>query len=106
MTAAQGWLFDERLAAAEAAADNAGDAWRAQAFELVVRYARTHEVFLIEDVRAWPEAVTLPPPPDNRAWGAVAMRALREKIVVREGLRHDRYASQKHLWRSLVMGQL
>lgn len=95
-------LFAERLSAAEAACANAGEEWGTRAYALLVRYARDHELFLIQDVRACPEAATLAPPPDNRAWGALAMRAVRELVIVAEGLRHDRYASQKHIWRSLI----
>lgn len=104
MMPSQGWLFGEPVPPFDCG--GSAEAWRAQAFELLVRYAKLHDRFLIEDVRAWPEAVNLPPPHDNRAWGSVAMRALREGVVTCEGLRHDRYASQKHVWRSLVVGQL
>ena len=64
---------------AEQAADHAGDVWKQEAFACFVAYARTHKQFTTEDVRAF--ALGLGEPPDLRAWGAVALRAKRAKII-------------------------
>ena len=64
---------------AERAADHAGEEWKEIAFNAFRRHAEKHWEFLTEDVRrANPD---LPPPPDTRAWGQVALRAKREGIV-------------------------
>lgn len=46
--------------------------------------------FMTEDVRDWSEQNGLPPPPDRRAWGAVASSARRAGLVNSLG-----YAPQK-----------
>ena len=64
---------------AERAADHAGDEWKEIAFNAFRRHAEKNRAFLREDVRwACPD---VPPPPDTRAWGHVALRAKREGIV-------------------------
>lgn len=92
-----------RIEAAEGAADHAGQDWCARAFALLVRYAETHDRFLIEDVRAGLDAMELDAPPDERASGGIAMAAMRQNIIERDGLTHDQYASQKHIWKSLIV---
>jgi hypothetical protein len=70
-------------AMAELAGDNAGEVWKEIAYDAFVTYAREHPQFTTEDVRrANPE---LPPPPDNRAWGAIARRGTKNKIIVSLG---------------------
>lgn len=46
--------------------------------------------FMTEDVRDWAEENGLPPPPDRRAWGAIAIAAKRAGLVKSMG-----YAPQK-----------
>jgi hypothetical protein len=68
--------------AAERAADHAEretPTWKEQAFTDFVNYAKRHSHFTTEQVRAASES---PPPPDPRAWGHVALRAKKEKVVV------------------------
>jgi hypothetical protein len=71
-------------AAAQRAADHADREvgnWQAMAYEAFVTFARARSVsFITKDVREWARHV--PPPPDRRAWGAVAQRARREGVVV------------------------
>jgi hypothetical protein len=66
-------------AMAEVAADNAGGAWKRIALEAFVKHAKNHEFFVTEDVRN--ENPNIPPPPDKRAWGYIALIAKREEIV-------------------------
>jgi hypothetical protein len=66
-------------AMAEVAADNAGEDWKGVAYEAFVNHAYKHDAFTTEEVRrANPD---LPSPPDTRAWGAVARRAVKEGVV-------------------------
>jgi hypothetical protein len=65
-------------AAAERAADHAGEEWKDRAYSAFTDYARDHKTFTTEDVR---RASDVGEPPDNRAWGAVALRAKRAGVV-------------------------
>lgn len=70
-------------AMAELAGDNAGEAWKQLAYDAFVAHANTHSEFTTEDVRrANPD---LPTPPDNRAWGAITRRGLRDGIITSLG---------------------
>lgn len=64
---------------AEVAADKAGDTWKERAYAAFVDYANSHDAFTTEEVRQ--SAVGLGSPPDDRAWGQVALRAKREGVV-------------------------
>lgn len=66
-------------AQAERAAQHAGEAWREAAYRAFVNYAARGERFTTEDVRE--DNPQLPPPPDKRAWGHIALRAKREGVV-------------------------
>ena len=70
-------------AMAEVAADNAGAEWKAAAFYAFKRHAMKHLHFTTEEVRA--ANPDIPPPPDDRAWGSIALKAKREKIVIGSG---------------------
>lgn len=70
-------------AMAEVAAKNAGELWKEEAFYAFKRYAIKHPYFTTEEVRA--ANPDIPPPPDDRAWGSIALRAKREGIVVGYG---------------------
>lgn len=70
-------------AMAEVAADNAGEFWKEEAFYAFKQYAMTHSHFTTEEVRA--ANPDMPPPPDDRAWGSIALRAKREGVVVGSG---------------------
>lgn len=66
-------------ARAKQAADHAGDKWKRTAYEAFLAFAETHRSFKTEDVRnAHPE---IPPPPDKRAWGAIALMARRNQVI-------------------------
>jgi hypothetical protein len=67
-------------ARAKEAADHAGDEWQRMAYEAFLAYAKTHKHFTTEEVR---EAnLDLPPPPDKRAWGQIALLAKRNQKVI------------------------
>lgn len=110
MTAVQTSL-DAALAAADGmarAADHADretPTWSDRALGCLVMWARSNpgSLWLIEDVRAYAEeAEGLPPAPDGRAWGAVAVRARRLGVIVPAGYASARSSnnSPKVLWRA------
>jgi len=67
-------------AKAHQAAEHAGTEWQQMAYRAFLAYARTHKHFTTEEVReANPD---LPPPPDKRAWGHIALLAKRNQKVV------------------------
>ena len=66
-------------AKAKQAADHAGEQWQKTAYDAFVAFAKAHKSFKTEDVRnANPE---IPPPPDPRAWGHIALEAKRQQKV-------------------------
>jgi hypothetical protein len=68
---------------AEVAADRAGERWQDEAYEAFRQFALRNELFTTETVRsAFPD---MDAPPDSRAWGAVALRAKRNNVVVADG---------------------
>lgn len=65
-------------------ADKISDEWRARAFNAVVEFARSHERFVTEDVRAaYPNLAAH----DDRAWGAVIRSAVKRGYVRAAGAR-------------------
>lgn len=88
------------------AADRRDPHWSKMAYGAFVAYARIHagQQFTTEDVRL-AAAKSVPPPPDGRAWGAIAMRAKREEIVKAVGTRcvASSNNSPKTLWQSIIL---
>lgn len=71
---------------ANVAADNADiqhDFWRAQAYMMFIAHAKKNRFFTTEDVRN--ENPDMPEPPDNRAWGAVALQAKKDNCIRAQG---------------------
>ena len=64
---------------AELAADKAGDAWKAEAAEALVEYAKTHEFFTAEDIRAANPEIGCDC--DLRAWGSIIRCAVIMEII-------------------------
>ena len=67
------------------AIDHANDKepkWSDIAYGFLLRYMRSNVRFMTEDVRQASEGV-VPEPPSQRAWGAVIIRAVKEKKIVR-----------------------
>ena len=65
---------------ADLAADNAGEAWKAEAYAVFREYAIKNELFTTEQVRKF--NTDMDSPPDERAWGSIALQAKRDNIVV------------------------
>lgn len=91
-------------AMAKIAADHAGDEWKEAAYACFKEFARMNYEFTTEQVRE--ASMHLPPPPDKRAWGFIARKALKENIVTSAGpvraeskTVHGMYVT---LWRSNI----
>lgn len=84
-TTAQGKsLRDAGMQQAAEHADREYDGWQDIALAAFREYARTHVTFTTEDVRT--ANTNVPVPPDKRAWGTVARRAVKESIVQKIGM--------------------
>lgn len=59
--------------------------WSTRAYDKLFEYAWLGNDFMTEDVRLWAEETGLDMPPDNRSWGAVINRAVRENLIERVG---------------------
>jgi hypothetical protein len=70
-------------AMAKVAADHAGNEWKNLAYESFVEYAKHHRKFTTEQARG--ACLHVPPPPDKRAWGQVALRARKNDIIESAG---------------------
>jgi len=73
-------------AAAQRAADHAGDDWKEEAYAAFCAFLATvppGQTFLTEDARA--ASPHIPRPPEMRAWGQVALRAKRAGKIVHCG---------------------
>ena len=66
-------------AMAKVAADHAGEDWKELAYASFKEFARLNYEFTTEQVRE--ASLHVPPPPDKRAWGFIAKKASKEKIV-------------------------
>ena len=92
--AVNGWDLAERgMAAAVSNANRKSEDWSIRAASLFAEFVaslRPGDTFMTEDVRQWAETIGLPPPPDKRAWGAVAVAAKRNNLIRSLG-----YAPQK-----------
>lgn len=66
--------------------------WSERAAECFTHFVHVKgdEPFMTEDVRVWAEDGGLPPPPDRRAWGAVASAVKKAGLIKSNG-----YAPQK-----------
>lgn len=66
-------------------------AWGERAYRLLLEFiaSTADDTFMTEDVRLWARP-RLVAPPDNRAWGHVALRAAKSGLIIKHG-----YAAQK-----------
>jgi len=105
-------LFDAegeaRLGAAKALqhADDVKTGWADAAFNVLRAFAFERPYFLVEDVRKFATLRGLPPPPDNRAWGAVVTRAASAGFIRPDGHSKTRFgpghARPVTRWRSCL----
>lgn len=64
-------------------ANNSTKNWSDIAYGFLLGYARSHKEFMIEDLRA-SSIGFVPEPPSNRAWGGIAVRAVKNGIIKRK----------------------
>lgn len=92
---------------AQQAADNSPEAWRAEAYRAFVAMAYDRDVFTTGHVRRKFEEESELRPGDNRAWGAITLRAIREKIVKRTKIWEPSGSHHRPdaVWRSMIAKQ-
>lgn len=67
-------------------AEHDAPGWGELAQTVLRWYLRRHDrPFTFEEVRLWSELHDLPRPPELRAWGSVAQRALRDGVIRKTG---------------------
>lgn len=84
--------------------ENAGAAWKNQAYTFLCAYSRGHDIFSAEDVSDAHIAAGHPQPHDLRAWGGLYQRARREGYIAihdHDGWSERRSSPCTH-YRSLV----
>lgn len=66
-------------------ADRVNGSWSDGAYNLLVTIAGAGLEFMVEDVRKFAESVNFPVPPSARAWGAIAVKAVKAGVIRRVG---------------------
>ena len=96
--------------AAVIAADGQGYDWCKMAYDALVQYARQATApFILKDVRDWATGRGLVPPvAEKRAWGAIALRAKRDGVIVCIGENEARHVhgSTVALWQAANGGEV
>lgn len=87
-------------------ADWKEDDWQARAFEFLKEFLGNHNgPFMVEEVRSYAALLDFPLPPSARAWGAVILRAAKEKLVERCGYSQTKnvkaHRTPAALWRQI-----
>lgn len=77
---------DNGINTAEDNANRSVRGWSDLAYAFLLGYAQKHKEFMIEDIRA-ASIGTVPTPPSNRAWGAIAVRASKDGFISRKGFK-------------------
>ena len=75
-------LRDEGIERSKNHANNVINNWSEHAFNFLLKYIQSHSQFTTEDVRN-ASIIFVPRPPDNRAWGAVVLRAVKSGLIKR-----------------------
>lgn len=85
-------------------ADRETEGWVDQATVLFKLYAKMHpDGFMTEDVRVWADKFGFPHAPDQRAWGGIAHRLVRQGYIQSAGYGRQRSANchraPKTIWK-------
>ena len=86
-------------------AERESPTWNDRALGYFREFAARGEPFTTEDVRERADKDGLPLPPDKRAWGAVASRAVRLGIIDSVGPIRAKNAETHSGWRTLWIGR-
>lgn len=95
---------DEGMRRAANHADRTIPAWTDSAYSFLLAFARSHELFISEDVSNASKVQGFPQPPTDRAWGAVYRRAVKAGVIIQDGFGRSvrRHASICPRWRSQI----
>lgn len=85
-------------------ADRVREAWTHEALSMFHLYATLHpEGFMTEEVRVWASSMGFASPPDNRAWGFIAKKHLKDGLIESAGYGKQRsttcHGSPKTIWK-------
>ena len=87
-------------------AETSSPGWANFAFDALLKYARTHQSFTIEQLKDWAYFNGLATPPAPGSWGSVTRRAIKAKVIVfdcyRESKNPSQHAKPVRVWRSAV----
>ena len=83
--------------------------WSDQAYDFAVHFCKYHRMFMLEDIRTASKG-KVPDPPHLRAWGAIALRLIKNRDVEKLSIRPVQnpkahcanaqfYESKKYYWK-------
>ena len=81
-------LKNEGITAAIENADRHNYNWSISAYNLLKAFLKTEkseQKFMAEDIRTFADNMLLENPPSNRAWGAIIIKAKKEKLIIFAG---------------------
>jgi len=82
-------------------AENKNEGWGNSAYLFLLEYMKTNKEFMAEEVRVSSFGI-VEPPPNNRAWGAIFVRAKKNKLIKSIGFRSVKnpkaHAAPCNLW--------
>ncbi|HRG36916.1 MAG TPA: hypothetical protein PK289_00130 [Bacteroidia bacterium] len=80
-------LRDKGISNAIGHAEFKNPGWNEQAYEFLLKYIKTVDEFMAEDLREAAKGIVIEPP-SLRAWGGVIVRASKQKLIKRTGFRN------------------
>jgi ribosomal protein L36 len=94
-------LRDDGIRRALKHANSKNPEWSESAFNFLKDYLKTHNEFMLEDVRMSSQNI-IPEPPSKRAWGAIAVRGAKVGLIRRKGYQNvinpKAHATPATLW--------
>jgi 5-methylcytosine-specific restriction endonuclease McrA len=94
-------LRDAGIRRAIRSANSKNPEWSEMAFNCLKEYIKTHNEFMIEDVRMSSDKI-ISDPPSKRAWGAIAVRGAKLGIIRKKGYQNvinpKAHATPATLW--------
>lgn len=98
-------LRDAGILTAITSANTATPGWADKAYQFLLKYIVNNKEFMTEEMRVASEGI-VPFPPSARAWGAVIIKAKRNKLIQSAGFRAVRnpkaHRTPATVWRVLV----
>lgn len=84
-------LRDKGISNAIGHAEFKSPGWNEQAYQFLIKYIKTVDEFMTEDLREAAKG-SVEEPPSLRAWGGVIVRAVKEKLITRKEFRNVKNA--------------